>query len=117
MPRSASPLLIAALALLALLFILRVAFPSARIVEPGFPLTSWPPSSDDGPCLLVWQGPAEPATAVVPPRLTAYLTDVLAGDPQAPHRQGDVSAPAHMQEAKLYRISYRLYDRPVGDCR
>ncbi len=95
---------------------LRSAFPQARIVAPGFPVTSWPDPTGNGPCLMAWQETADPASGATPAQF-ATLTDMLHGDPDAPHRDGEVSAPLHMSDAPLFRMGYRLYEQPVGDCR
>jgi hypothetical protein len=97
---------------------LRIEFPRARIIDPRSPLSSWPGASDNGPCLLVWQETAGSPLAAGPSSpQTAYLADVLHGDPSASHRDGEVSAPFHNADVPPYRMRYRLYGQPVGDCR
>jgi 4-amino-4-deoxy-L-arabinose transferase-like glycosyltransferase len=96
---------------------LRVEFPRARIIDPRFPLSSWPEPSDNGPCLLVWQAAAASPLAAGASRQTAYLADVLHGDPSASHRDGEVSVAFHNADVPPYRMRYRLFDQPIGDCR
>jgi hypothetical protein len=48
---------------------------------------------------------------------TPYLAEVLNGDPNAPHRDGIVSAPLLKPAEGVFQLGYRLYDEPNGDCR
>lgn len=95
---------------------MRVQFPDARLVSPGYPPVVWPPASGSGPCLLVWKADGADDRAR-PDRLLGYLETELAGRPGAPHREGVASALMRGSEAREYRLGYRLYPGPVGDCR
>jgi hypothetical protein len=94
---------------------LRVHFPEARIVMPPYPLETWPPPKDDGPCLILWHAKGSPAS--LPASQSDYLADPLHGDPAAPHRGGSISARVATDEVSGYRLAFRLYDAGTGDCR
>lgn len=96
---------------------LRAHFPEARIIDPTYPDAGWPRPNGTAQCLLVWYI-GETANENGPPSAqTAYLASDLRGDPNAPYRQGVVGAPWYHDESRSYRLGYRLYDGPLGDCR
>ena len=97
---------------------LRAPFPNARIIDPDYPPAAWPAASGRGPCLLVWRqqedlGETEEARA----KLEKYLSGQLGGAIDAPHRDGQVSAPMFHSAKRRYALRYRLFDGPVGECR
>ena len=55
---------------------LRVAFPDSRVIDPAFPLSSWPPPTDHGGCLAVWRAD-DADSATRERRMMAYLREVL----------------------------------------
>ncbi len=90
---------------------MRAHFPHVRVVDPDLPIALWPPASGDGQCLLLAQNDGKLAG------LGADLKDALNGDPEAPHRDGALEAPMHPPIGGTFRLSYRLYAGPTGDCR
>ena len=94
---------------------MRIRFPDARIVDPSYPLATWPPPSGRGQCLLLWT--AAPGTAPTPAPYESYLADVLHGQPAALHTEGIVSAPMLPPAEGELRFGYWLYEGPNGDCR
>ena len=66
-----------------------------------------------GQCLAVWtmEGNAARDGAA------AYLTGELGVDAQAPHRDGVIAVAMQGSRTRSYRLYYRLYDGPQGDCR
>jgi 4-amino-4-deoxy-L-arabinose transferase-like glycosyltransferase len=94
---------------------LRVPFPRARIVDPTYPNSGWPPPAGEGQCLFVWEGAGE--TAEAPSGFTTYLADALGGRPGAPHAEGVASAPNRHPAVGTLTLGYRLYNGPNGDCR
>jgi len=96
---------------------LRVVFPQARIIDPRYPLATWPPARGASQCLLVWRGDARDSGTRRPPRLERFLAGPLAGDPAAPHREGVIGVRRQGAAEVDYFVGYRLYEGPVGDCR
>ncbi len=97
---------------------MRILFPKARVVVPGFPLATWPAPSGEGQCLLLsWDNGDPNARAAILKHLESYLAGTLGGDPDSAHRDGTLSAPMLKPAEGALGLSYRLYDGPVGDCR
>lgn len=97
---------------------MRVAFPDARVMDVGFPPSTWPAPRGNGQCLLLWNDRGDPARSdAARSYVSAYLPNELGGDPDAPHSDGVASAPMFGSETRAYRLGYRLYDEPVGACR
>ncbi|MGH6923855.1 MAG: ArnT family glycosyltransferase [Propylenella sp.] len=94
---------------------LRVTFPEARTIDPAYLRVRWPGPSGEGQCLVIWEfyDDAEPGRAYYLP----YLTEAMHGDADALHREGAVSAPMLYPAAGEFRLGYRLYEGPNGDCR
>jgi 4-amino-4-deoxy-L-arabinose transferase-like glycosyltransferase len=91
---------------------LRVQFPGARVMEIGYPPRVWPkPAGTAGQCLAVWMGDSAPDAT------DTYLAQQLGVPQAAPRREGVVSALTRGSQTRSYRVSYRLYDGPQGDCR
>ncbi len=97
---------------------MRVLFPQARIVDADFPLAEWPAPQGEAQCLLLWQERDDPAaTRRSSEQLQTYLAQALDGDSAAPHRAGTASARMFRSAKREYRLGFRLYDGPNGDCR
>ena len=97
---------------------MRVLFPAARIVDAYFPVAEWPPAAGRAQCLLLWQERQDSRqTGRAADKVRAYLAQALGGVPEAPHRAGTASANMFGSATRQYRLSYRLYDAPNGDCR
>ncbi len=97
---------------------LRGHFPDARIVDPRYPIGTWPAPSGEGQCLIISvDGGVPDRLAATMQGYEAYLSQTLGGDPAAPHRDGAVSAPMPKPLAGRMELGYRLYGGPVGDCR
>jgi 4-amino-4-deoxy-L-arabinose transferase-like glycosyltransferase len=97
---------------------MRVAFPAARVMDAGFPPRTWPEPQGSGQCLLLWNDRGDPARSdAARDWLSYYLTEKLHEDGDAPHRDGVASALMFGSETRAYRLGYRLYEEPVGDCR
>ncbi len=97
---------------------MRVPFPDARLVDAPFPPSMWPAPKGEGQCLLLWQAKGDEGLDEGRLRfLLGYLADRLHGNVDAPHEQGVASALMYGSQTRLYRMGYRLYDAPVGDCR
>jgi hypothetical protein len=92
---------------------LRVQFPHARIMEIGYPPETWPRPSGNAQCLAAWTQEGDAARNDV----DAYLTRELGVDRNAPHRDGTVSTLMQGSRTRAYRLYYRLYDGPQGECR
>ncbi len=94
---------------------MRILFPRARVVDPNYPLSTWPAPSGRGGCLLLSRsaGGAEPGRIPAMP----YLAESLHGDPDAPHVDGEVSAEMLPPAKGEFSLAYRLYKDPNGDCR
>ena len=66
---------------------------------------------------MLWQTrDGGPAQGALPAQLSAYLATALGGDPDLIHKDGDVGGPMY-NSTRQYRIAYRLYEQPTGDCR
>jgi hypothetical protein len=97
---------------------MRVAFPAARVMDAGFPPRTWPDPQSSGQCLLLWNDRDDPARSdAARTWITSYLADELHGDADATRRDGVASALMFGSETRTYRLGYRLYEEPVGDCR
>jgi hypothetical protein len=97
---------------------MRVAFPDARIVEAPYPPETWPAPRGNGQCLVLWQEREDRAKSEGFRRFAlSYLADQLGGEADAPHKGGVVSALMFGSATRHYRLGYRLYEGPVGDCR
>ncbi len=100
---------------------LRGVFPQARIIDPNYRRTRWPPAAgpesvEQAACLFVWQ--ANPESPAAPPEgFTSYLADRLAGAPDAAHESGIVSAARLPPADGTLHLRYRHYAEPNGDCR
>ena len=94
---------------------MRVAFPDARVVDAGYPPTRWPVSRGSGTCLLLWQLRDQTTDDAARAWLERYVAEQLGGAVDASYRDGNVAA-RMFHSTRLYRLGYRLYDRPVGDC-
>jgi hypothetical protein len=95
---------------------LRVRFPEARVVDIAYPARTWPKPTGTGQCLAVWTeygGNADDGRR----HLYAYLGKELGVTPDAPRREGEVSAVYHGSKTRAYRLFYGLYDGPQGECR
>jgi 4-amino-4-deoxy-L-arabinose transferase-like glycosyltransferase len=97
---------------------MRVEFPTARVIDAGYPPDTWPEPAGRGDCLLLWQIRSDrpEGSALTGLGVQSYLTEKLSGAVEAPHRDGVVSA-SMFHSGRQYRLGYRLYDQPVGDCR
>lgn len=95
---------------------LRVQFPEARVVNTGYPARAWPKPAGMGQCLGVW---TEYGASVDEMRghVYAYLSKELGVAPDAPRREGSVTANYRGSKTRAYRLIYGLYDGPQGDCR
>jgi hypothetical protein len=96
---------------------MRVEFPAARVIDAAYPPSTWPTPRGDGDCLLLWQVRDDRASDAARHWLESYLAEKLGGAVDAPHRDGVASAPMFGSDTRRYRLGYRLYDRPTGDCR
>jgi 4-amino-4-deoxy-L-arabinose transferase-like glycosyltransferase len=95
---------------------LRVQFPEARVVYTGYPARAWPKPAGTGQCLAVW---TEYGAGVDAMRghVYAYLSKEFGVAPDAPRREGSVTANYRGSKTRAYRLFYGLYDGPQGDCR
>ena len=95
---------------------MRVEFPDARIIDATYPPAMWPAPTGEGQCLLVWRQRDDGGSGArqYP---ESYLAASLNGDTTATPRDGVASALMFHSDTKRYHLGYRLYDRPVGDCR
>lgn len=93
---------------------MRVEFPNARVIDASYPPSVWPRPAGDGQCLLLWQ--VRDDRPDIEAWLQSYVGGELGGAVDAPHRGGVASAPM-FHSARQYRLGYRLYDGPNGDCR
>ena len=97
---------------------MRVEFPAARVIDAAYPPSTWPAARGDGGCLLLWQVRDDrPDSDASRPWLEAYLAEKLGGEVDAPHRDGLAAAAMFGSDTRQYRLGYRLYDGPTGDCR
>lgn len=97
---------------------MRTAFPDARVIDAAYPPSVWPAPHDGGQCLLVWRDRDDPAKSEGSRRFVeAYLGERLGGAIDAPHREGVASALMFGSDTRHYRLGYRLYEGPTGDCR
>jgi 4-amino-4-deoxy-L-arabinose transferase-like glycosyltransferase len=97
---------------------MRAAFPNARIFDVNYPSALWPGEPDAGQCLMLWQErPDGGGSDAAPGSLTAFLTDRLQSATDLPHREGVASALMFGSSTREYRLGYRLYEGPAGDCR
>jgi 4-amino-4-deoxy-L-arabinose transferase-like glycosyltransferase len=97
---------------------MRVAFPAARVMDVGFPPSTWPAPRGSGQCLLLWNDRGDPVRSdAAKAYVLSYLPRQLGGNADAPHRDGVASALMFGSETREYRLGYRLYDDSVGDCR
>lgn len=97
---------------------MRTHFPNARIIVPTDAPESLPAPSGTIQCLLIW--PAEEDIEIGEtslPHLEAHLVNAQQGTAEAPHQDGTAAAPMHEPVDRTFRIHYRLYDEPNGDCR
>jgi hypothetical protein len=92
---------------------LRVVFPKSRIVDLAY--VKPPPRSEAGPCLVVWQAHGDPGTTSTD--FVSRIVTEMRGDPEAPHKEGRVTAPMLAPLEGEFSIGYRLYTGPNGDCR
>jgi hypothetical protein len=96
---------------------LGIVFPQARVVVPPFRPETFPSAEGDGPCLIVWPvGDVDPPVSM-PENQASYLEDALRATAGDSHRDGVVSVPLFGAETSVYRMAYRLYPAPAGDCR
>ena len=98
---------------------MRVAFPHARIVDVSFLPTIWPAPRGEGQCLLVWHQkvPIEPGGIDGGLDFVSSYLPKLGGEIDAPHHDGVAAALMFGSKTREYRLGYRLYDGPTGDCR
>ncbi len=97
---------------------MRVEFPEARVIDAAYPPATWPGPRGSGDCLLLWQAHDDPSNSdSARPWLEAYLAEKLGGVVGAPHSDGVASAPMFRSGTRQYRLGYRLYNEPTGDCR
>jgi len=95
---------------------LRVAFPDSRVIDPAFPLSSWPPPTDHGQCLAVWlAGDADGVAGER--RAMAYLRKVLEVPGGAAPTTATVAAPMIRSATQSYVLGYALWQEGAGDCR
>lgn len=95
---------------------MRVEFPAARVIDAAYPPATWPAPRGEGDCLLLWQMRDDPGRGeAARDWLEKYLVAKLEGAADAPHRDGVASGPMFHSERE-YRLGYRLYDEPTGDC-
>jgi hypothetical protein len=92
---------------------LRVLFPEARVMDTGYPPRTWPKASGASQCLAVWTPEGGNAGAIV----DAYLAKELGVGRSAPRREGAIEALMQGSSTRAYRLHYRLYEGPQGDCR
>ncbi|WP_445679175.1 ArnT family glycosyltransferase [Radicibacter daui] len=94
---------------------LRINFPAARTIAAGWPPALWPTPAGNGQCLVAWpdNGDGERNEAIV----SDYLQKELGGSMDAPHIRGTVSGLMKGSTTRFYRLAYRLYPQPNGDCR
>lgn len=96
---------------------MRMTFPGARVIDVDYPVSVWPEPRGTGSCLVVWNaGDGGAESTAAEDYVSAYLPK-LGGDPDASHREGVVSALMYGTKTRYYRLGYRLYPEPVGDCR
>jgi 4-amino-4-deoxy-L-arabinose transferase-like glycosyltransferase len=95
---------------------MRVEFPAARMIDASYPPATWPLPAGNDECLLLWQIRDDRPDSGAAKTLQSYLVEKLDGAADAPHRDGVASAPM-FHSTREYRLRYRLYDQPVGDCR
>lgn len=94
---------------------MRVQFQDSRIVELTAPAEVFGPPRGEGSCLLLWDGQRGFA---VPGRILDGAASALGIDPEAPHRDGQVSALFPGAVHKRQFLGYRLFtDGPNGQCR
>jgi 4-amino-4-deoxy-L-arabinose transferase-like glycosyltransferase len=95
---------------------LRVAFPDSRVIDPAFPLSSWPPPTDHGGCLAVWRA-GDAGSATRERRAMAYLREALQIPPETEHVTATVAAPLIRSTTRSYVLGYALWAEGSGDCR
>jgi hypothetical protein len=96
---------------------MRIAFPDARIIDVGYPPSIWPAPRGDGQCLLVWNAHKTEAENEDARQYVLSYLPKLAGAADAPHREGVASALMYGSDKREYRLGFRLYEEPLGDCR
>jgi hypothetical protein len=97
---------------------MRVEFPSARVIDAAYPPSTWPVAGGQGDCLLLWQVRDDPANSDASRSwLESYVAEKLGGLVEAPHRDGVALASMFGSDTRQYRLGYRLYEQPTGDCR
>jgi 4-amino-4-deoxy-L-arabinose transferase-like glycosyltransferase len=97
---------------------LRPLFPRTRVIDPIYPPTNLSTPAGEGQCLIIWLDDGEASTREAASRhFEAHLAGTLHGDPDAPRREGALSAQMLEPAEGVLRLGYRLYDEPNGDCR
>jgi 4-amino-4-deoxy-L-arabinose transferase-like glycosyltransferase len=92
---------------------LRIVFPTSRVIDPAYPASIWPPPTDHGQCLAVWQVDAPEHRR----RLEAWLADELQVTSAAIPLRGRVAAPMMGSGTKVYALEYELWPEGPGACR
>ena len=100
---------------------MRVAFPESRVIDPHYPLDVWPQNSLNansqfhGKCLLVWKAKEKGETT--PNIFKAYLKNELAATSwRSADKSGVAEALIHGSKKRTYKLNWRLYDAPLGNC-
>jgi 4-amino-4-deoxy-L-arabinose transferase-like glycosyltransferase len=94
---------------------LRLAFADSRVLDPTYPASIWPPPTDHGQCLAVWQ--ADAGAPAHQRRLEAWLADELQVAPASVPRRGRVAALMMGSRTKVYALEYELWPEGPGACR
>jgi len=94
---------------------LRVELPESRVIDPAYPLSIWPPPTEGGQCLIVWQ-PDRPDAEAVRAGLNAYLRDRLAVPEGAASEHGELHAPMAGSAERDYTLAYELLPTGPGRC-
>lgn len=96
---------------------MRVEFPAARVIDAAYPPAIWPLPRGNDNCLLLWQVRDDrPNSDAARDWLESYRVEKLGGAAVAQHRDGVASAPM-FHSGRQYKLGYRLYEEPTGDCR
>jgi len=95
---------------------MRVEFPAARVIDADYPPSVWPAPGGSGGCLIVWQVREDREPDRSRTALQSYVVEKLGGSAEAPYRDGAADE-LMLHSARRYRLGYRLYEGPNGDCR
>ncbi len=95
---------------------LRTAFPDSRIIDPAFPLATWPAAAGQGMCLAVWQAEV-PKAEQRAAALQRFLGTALGMPADAVAKRGQLDALMHGARTRRYHLGYELFEEGAGGCR